>query len=74
VQEIKTNFLMRPAENESRRVGMMFGALVELSPQRSGVGLRLADNEIHASETKCSEAHWTNQRHSPNMSVTKFEA
>jgi hypothetical protein len=29
---------MRLAENESRRVGMKFEALVELSPKRSGVG------------------------------------
>jgi hypothetical protein len=32
---------MRLAENESRRVGMKFEALVELSLKRSGMGLKL---------------------------------
>ena len=36
---------MTLAENESRQVGTKFEALVELSLKRSGMGLRLVDNE-----------------------------
>jgi len=46
---------MRLAENESRRVGMKFEAPVELSQERSDVGLMTP-----LLKTQCTETCWTN--------------
>ena len=43
---MQENLLMRLAENESRRVGMKFEALVELSQEWSDVGFEIRWNGI----------------------------